>query len=344
MLVGNQFYCCPFQPESMNLKFILPLLLLPALTQAQLVINELMPKNVSYVMDDAYNFSMWVEVYNPTDEAQNLSNFYFTNKATTSTEWRPKSQIVPAKGYQVLYFEREERDGHASFKLDPEGGSLFLYNLSLALVDEVEYPEQHRNISYGRLTDGAASWAFFESPSPGASNDGKPSADTRCADPVFLLKNGFYTTTQTLHFEAQTDGETIYYTTDNTEPTTSSLLYDASAGINLNNTVVIHAKAFKTGKLSSDVVSSTFFIKERKSALRVVSIAMAPMASQETCRKPQKTSIRIGTGLSALNFLMKMACRSSIKNWISALWEEALAKAHSSPFPFPRRKNLARTN
>lgn len=58
-----------------------------------------------------------------------------------------------------------------------------------------------------------------------------------------------------------TAGATIRYTTDGTEPTTSSLAY--SAPITISGTTTIKAKAFKSNYIASDTVSATYTIAER---------------------------------------------------------------------------------
>ena len=257
-----------------KLRSIVPFLFFSLVMNAQLVINEIMTNNVSFIMDDAYNFSMWVEVYNTSaTQEEDIAEYFFTDNTGEMEKWQPLSNNIPPGGYCVLWFERDDREGHASFKLKPEGGLLYLINKSHEIVDVIKYPQQYRNISFGRQTDGASYWNFFDEPSPGASNNNKKNTFERCLQPVFSLKNGFYDTPQVLTFNTPPAGETICYTTDNTEPLKNSNCYIPGTVISLDSTLVIRAKSFGEDKLSSDVVTSTFFIKERKPALRVVSIS-----------------------------------------------------------------------
>ena len=247
-------------------------------TQAQLVINELMSNNVSYNMDELWNYSMWVEIYNSYTSAVNQGNYYITDDLSEPRKWKPASKSIPAKGFSVLWFERENVAGHANFKLDPQGGKLYILSATNEIVDQVTYPAQKRNISCGRITDGAREWVFFELPSPGASNNGKQNAVQRCTHPVLNKAGGFYTgSSVSVGFETPTAGETIRYTTDGKEPTLASMAYTPGANLTYNKTTVIRAKTFATGKLSSDVISATFFLENRTFDLPVNSIITDPV-------------------------------------------------------------------
>jgi len=241
---------------------------------AQLKINEIMPNNVSAVLDDSYNYSMWVELYNPGSTiSYNQISYYFTDDLTQPKKWRPSSSMVPPGGYSLLWFERDDRFGHASFKLEPDGGKLYMFDINELLIDSVIYPAQFRNISYGRKTDGASEWVYFEQSSAGASNNNKIFGNGRCAKPVFKIAGGFYASAPDMSFETPLPGETIYYTINNAEPTiANSYKYTPGAYLTLRSTVFIRAKTFSAGKLSSDIATKSFFIAERNFNLPVVSI------------------------------------------------------------------------
>lgn len=240
---------------------------------AQLKINEIMSNNVSAVLDDAYNYSMWVELYNPSTISYDQSIYYFTDDLTQPKKWKPASKAIAPGAFGLLWFEHDNRAGHATFKLEPEGGKLYMLNAVAQVVDSVVYPAQYRNISYGRKTDNANDWTYFEQFSAGASNNSKVSAFTRCAKPVFKLAGGFYPISQDVSFETPGLNETIYYTINGAEPTkTNANYYTPGASITLRITSILRAKSFSSTKLSSDIATSTYFINERKFNLPVVSI------------------------------------------------------------------------
>ena len=79
------------------------------------------------------------------------------------------------------------------------------------------------------------------------------------ATPTFSPAAGTYTTAQTVELSSTTEGATIYYTTDGTDPTTSSNVY--SSPISVSETKTIKAIAMKDGFANSAVVVATYTIE-----------------------------------------------------------------------------------
>ena len=68
------------------------------------------------------------------------------------------------------------------------------------------------------------------------------------ATPTFTLAAGTYVGTQSVSINCETDGANIYYTTDGTEPTTSSTLYNNNQPISVSASCTIKVLAKKAGK------------------------------------------------------------------------------------------------
>ena len=261
-------------PLIMRKNLLLIFVILPFIASSQLKINEIMPKNVSAIMDESYNYSMWVELFNTsktTSYDQGL--YYFTDKLNEPKKWKPTSVLIAPEGFSILLFERPELENHATFKLEPSGGKLYLINERLQVVDSVIYPSQYRNVSYGRKTDGDDEWVFFDQYSAGTSNNGKKYLSEQSLEPVFETAGGFYSSAIKVKFITPDLGDTIYYTTNGSEPTrTNSTYYIPDSEISVDKTTNIRAKCISAQRLGSNVVTSTFFIGERKFNLPVVSI------------------------------------------------------------------------
>ncbi len=97
------------------------------------------------------------------------------------------------------------------------------------------------------------------------TTSGTPSNySTTCAEktatPTFTLAAGTYTTAQTVEITCATDGATIYYTTDGTDPTTSSTEYTAAISLSERGETTIKAIAVKAGAENSDIATAAYNI------------------------------------------------------------------------------------
>lgn len=253
--------------------FTLVLLFCSLTLPAQLRINELMSNNVSAVWDDAYNFSMWVEFYNSSASAVNQNYYYLSDDPLQPRKWQLPSKIISSRGYSTVWMEKPDRANHAPFKLNPEGGALYLFTSTGTLTDYVVYPAQHRNVSYGRIADGSGEWVFFEDFSAGSSNAGKAKGIVRCSPPSLSIPGGLYASGVTVRFETPEPGDTIFYNLNSEEPTRAkSVRYVPGNSITINSNSVLRAKTFRAGKLSSDITTATYIIGQRNFNLPVVSL------------------------------------------------------------------------
>jgi len=91
------------------------------------------------------------------------------------------------------------------------------------------------------------------------------------ATPVFNPAGGSYSSAQTVTITCATSGAEIRYTTDGTEPTTSSALY--ASPITVSSTTTIKAKAFKSGMTSSATFTQTYTISSTQIAAWAVGTA-----------------------------------------------------------------------
>lgn len=115
-----------------------------AILNAQVRITEVMPCNLSSVMNDDYNFTGYVEFYNDSDKEVSLSSYilshYELKKSGEYVEkwsWKIDRKFkVKPKSYKLMWMDEKNMDGHAPYKLDTDGGYLTLYVHSSDLVEE----------------------------------------------------------------------------------------------------------------------------------------------------------------------------------------------------------------
>lgn len=80
------------------------------------------------------------------------------------------------------------------------------------------------------------------------------------ANPTFTPAAGSFINAQQVSIACTTEGATIHYTIDGTDPTTNSAVY--SEAFTVSTTTTVKAMAVKTGLNNSDVVSATYTIIE----------------------------------------------------------------------------------
>lgn len=272
-----------------KLFFLCASMVAPWVSYASIVINEVMPKNVSSSVNDILLFSGWAELYNNGSEAVDISSYFLSDTTAIADKWRiapdayhPEKAIIQPGGFLVIYLdeysesdEDEPVSFHASFKLPAKRGGLYLFDGSGRQVDRVVYDTTYRNISYGRVGDGERDFAFLLKATPGASNNGVQTSKKQTPAPSFDLKPGFYNGEQTVRISDADGSAEIYYTLDGSEPTKKKgTRY--SGPIRISKNTPVRAAAYHDGQIPSNVSSATYFVNERDINLPVVSVVSDP--------------------------------------------------------------------
>ncbi|MFN2140857.1 MAG: CotH kinase family protein [Candidatus Promineifilaceae bacterium] len=247
-----------------------------AQSNSGLLINEIMAANVSTVIDPDFGvFPDWIELYNPGDDAVDLSNFSLTDDIRDPVKWLvPPGTLLPANEYLLIWADGRDSGLHSSFRLSRDGEEVALYDREGRLLDMVRFGDQVEDVSYGRTVDGAAEWVFFQQPTPGRLNDGETLPSTKQAPaPEFSLPGGRYQTPLELSLSSTSPAAEIRYTLDGSSPTRDSALYQEP--IQLAKTAVVRARAFVQGLLSSPITTHTYLIREQ-TQLPIVSLVTDP--------------------------------------------------------------------
>ncbi len=247
---------------------------------AQVVINEYSVSNFTGPTDAFGQREDWVELYNTGTAALTLSGMHLSDNPAAPAKWVIPAGVTIAAGGRKMVFcsDRDLATAggaqlHPSFKLTQcRGESFLLADASGAILDVVTLDRTQANHSRGRTTDGAATWALFDVPTPNAANTG---ARTAYTDPVTAsVAAGFYPGPQTVSLSTPLAGATIYYTTNGTVPTTAATLY--TGPISITATTVLRARAFSgsTSYPASFTLNNTYFINETIApTMNVVSVA-----------------------------------------------------------------------
>ena len=232
--------------------------------QAQVVLNEVSASNLTATADNFGEFEDWVELFNPTGAAVDISGWYLSDSQNNPLKWQfPPGTMLAANGYQLVYCSGRNTavaPFHTSFKLNQtQQERIVLSDLNGTLVDVYQLQDPTKtNGSRGRTTDGAATWSLFQTPTPGTSNTGASAEYT--ARPQLAPAAGFYGGAQAVTMTSPVAGATIRYTLDGTTPTATSTLY--AGPVNIAATTVVRAIAFDPNAAvpPSFIETNTYFI------------------------------------------------------------------------------------
>lgn len=247
--------------------------------QNTLLINELMQSNVECIMDGLNDFpDSWVELYNPTSEAINLSNYKLGISRRASEAYPLPSSVVNAGERFLVWCDKESTGRHTPFRLESGNGCCVYLFQGNTCVDSVSglQKQPSPDIAYGRQTDGAAQWGYQAVPTPGAANCG--TVYSQCLpDPVFSVPGRVITTSSAINIglrisapDSAPAGTVVRFTTDGTEPTDQSPVFSGS--LHFSNTRHIKARLFCDGYLSPKAVTQSYIFLRRAMDLPVISI------------------------------------------------------------------------
>ena len=239
-----------------------------------LVFNEVMASNVDEFVSPAYNFDGWVEFYNTTTKNVSLAGLYLSDDPAVPLKWRIPAQagLVPARGYKMIWLDSNNiAVQNAPFKLDVDGGSLYLSNSQGTLIASVTYPQGMERISYARTADGGDTWGFTGQPTPGATNASSTFATTQLEAPLIdqpsKLFDGPFTATVTIPA-----GATLRYTLDGSLPTLKNGETSTSGIFQISSTTSLRLRLFADGMLPSRVTTRSYILREYDYYLPVVSV------------------------------------------------------------------------
>jgi len=248
--------------------FVALLLTGPIPAGAAVRINELMASNSGTIQDPHGDYDDWIELYNAGATAIDAGGLYLTDDPEAPTKWQipkddPALTTVPSKGYLLIWADNDPTAGglHANFKLDAGGEQLALFdNDGSTLLDQVAFDEQCVDISYGRDPNGVDQWRYFGASTPGSANVAAYLG--LVADTKFSHDRGFYDAPFYVTIATQTEGASIHYTIDGSDP------FDHHRGmpagrtyttpIFIGGTTPLRAIAFKSGWKPTDIDTQTY--------------------------------------------------------------------------------------
>lgn len=233
------------------------------------VISEFCADNEGTLDDENGDSSDWIEIYNGSNAAVNLSGWFLSNNALVPDLWALPNVSIPAYGYITVYASAKNRSDpanplHTNFSLSKTSGTLALVKPDTSVASTFTYSAQVGDVSYGLLANagGGYTYGYLETPTPGSGNLGLQAAGPPAEDVVYL-KGGLPTTgglfVDPFTLEIQTPaavGAVVRYTLDNTPPTETSPIY--STPISISATTTVRARVYAPDRLPGELASRTF--------------------------------------------------------------------------------------
>ena len=217
-----------------------------------------MASNSLSVVDPDFDESAdWIELHNLGGEAVDLTGWYATDNLSDSTKWLfPVGTSIPAEGFLLLWCDSEDSGLHTSFKLSSNGEEVGIFNAALEVQDALVYQTQDTDVSWGREIDGANQWAWFEQPTPEASNNTSIAFEAVVHHvPYFSEVGGFKDSAFYLALSS-INGE-VRFTLDGTQPSYNSELYVDS--LILSSTSFVRARVFIENQIPGPIVTHSYF-------------------------------------------------------------------------------------
>jgi hypothetical protein len=132
-------------------------------TESDIVLNELLPVNTSTVPDQNGEFDDWIELYNLSGSAKDISGYFLSDNKDHFSKWEfPSGTSIPGNGYLIIWADNDSAQVglHANFKLSSQGEEVLLSTPDGTLIDKVIYPGQTLELSFSRNPDGTGSFRW----------------------------------------------------------------------------------------------------------------------------------------------------------------------------------------
>ena len=220
----------------------------------------------------------WIELYNNTDQAVNLSGWALSKSVADLKRYVLPNITIPAHGYVVITaggdLSYDTKNPSTGFKVSHTGTTLYLTDGEGYLIDSFETGLQRSGVTSGRVIENdTLTRKFFATPTKGKANN--TTAASTYAQPAEMSSTAgvLVADSHTITITTKEKNGVIYYTLDGTVPNENAILY--TGPFTLEKSASIRAVVYAEGKLPSQIATQSFLIEEGHS-LNVVCLTANP--------------------------------------------------------------------
>ncbi|MFW5851027.1 MAG: lamin tail domain-containing protein [Bacteroidota bacterium] len=153
------------------------------------------------------------------------------------------------------------------------GGETFYLWKNNVVTDSIVYDDIPTDITMGRLIN-SSDFFYFDEPTPGYANGENVYAPKTLSKPVFSVPSGVYQSKMYVKLYISEPSGTIVYTTDGSEPTIQSNVFNINDSIKISRSSQIRARVFRNGYLPSAISTGTYIYHYRELNMPLISIVV----------------------------------------------------------------------
>jgi hypothetical protein len=160
-----------FSPQRAEHEYHSLAISIPFCNIGDVLINEIVASNTTSAYDSNGENDDWVELFNTTSSAIDLSGMYLSDDPINLMKWSfPIGTSIPVNGYLMVWCDNDmgQTGLHTNFKLSSLGENIILSN-GATIYDQVLFGVQTADVACARCPDG--SLFSFATPTPNATNN-----------------------------------------------------------------------------------------------------------------------------------------------------------------------------
>lgn len=175
-------------------------------------------------------------------------------------------KLTPDNSVSTMFDAPEPTETlHTNFKISEDGETIYLFSPDLTLLSSLNVDCKDLDISCGSFPDGSSDIFLFRESTPSATNNQSETYSGYLLPLTFSFPSGYYQTILNVEINNPNGtNSTVHYTSDGSDPTPDSPLYNDNQ-VQILGTTILKARAFQDGILPGPMKAATYLFGEAHS-------------------------------------------------------------------------------